>query len=95
VSNRRPSKSEKIKGFLERTDPLAVQAIRKIFSNHSRQPTELTIEERAALDEYLEPRLEALVDGLMARMLSERTAPYGPPRGRGWTKARRSRAKSG
>ena len=60
--------------FLARTDPLVISAIRKVcvgMGAHNR-PRELTRAERAALDGWLKPRLEALPeiilhDGLMLR----------------------------
>ena len=75
MSNRR----RKATAFLERTDPLVVSAMRKT----SGQSYQLTIEEQAALDTWLEPRLAALVDALMEQMgHPTATAAIGPS-GRG------------
>lgn len=76
MSNRRPSRPEHVQDFLERTDPLVVQAMRKCFGIGPTKPR-LTVEERAALDAYLEPRVQALALELAAQ-IRVRPAPYGP-----------------
>ena len=60
--------------FLARTDPLVVSAMRKVCvpGTGHRDPLPLTRAERAALDGWLKPRLDALPeiilhDGLMLR----------------------------
>lgn len=55
-----------------------LQAMRKVFTYHPQQ--ELTEEERAALDAYLQPRLEALAEEMAARLIDRRTAPIGSSR---------------
>ena len=76
VSNRKTAHPEKVTAFLERTDPLAVQAMRKCFGGQWGDPS-LTVEEQAALDSFLEPRLAGLVEELAARIVV-RPAPLGP-----------------
>lgn len=61
MSNRGPARRQRLDAFLERTDPLVLSAMRKTSQGHD----PLTIEEHAALDAFLEPRLAALVDLLM------------------------------
>lgn len=61
VSNQAPSSRRNLDTFLERTDPLVLSAMRKTSQGNG----PLTIEEHAALDAFLEPRLAALVDLLM------------------------------
>lgn len=76
VSNRKPSRPERVAGFLERTDPLVIQAMQKCFNRQWGDPA-LTVEEQAALDSYLAPRLAALAEELVARMNGS-LAPIGP-----------------
>lgn len=52
-----------------------VQAMRKTSRNGA-----LTVEEQAALDAWLAPRIEALADELAARLLQNGTAPIGFPK---------------
>lgn len=93
MSNRRASRRENIDAFVARTDPLVVQAMKKT----SKAP--LTIEEQAALDNWLEPRIDALVDRLTEHFLATRDnqAPYGyrqTRRNRKWPPTARSATKA-